>query len=123
MPVSVQKPTKPSCGKTASRLVFLAILIAIDGTHCSRAGETWFTISKKITYVTRPLDQDGYVDYLAALNEAASEGVTVDNNAAVLLAPAMDLSVLSEPDRVRFFKMLGIARDSSRLKRISGDFA
>ncbi|HEX4071731.1 MAG TPA: hypothetical protein VHX68_11185, partial [Planctomycetaceae bacterium] len=52
--------------------------------------------------------QDGYVDYLAALNEAASEEVTVEINAAVLLAPAMDLAELSEPDRIRFFKMLGI---------------
>ena len=109
MLASVQKLTKPSWGKTASLLAVIAILVAVDGTRCCRAGETWFTISKETTYVTRPLDQDGYVDYLAALNEAASEGVTVENNAAVLLAPAMDLSMLSEPDRVRFFKMLGIA--------------
>ena len=90
MPATVQKPTKPLSGITVSRLAILAILIAADGTRYSRAGETWFTISKETTYITRPLDQDGYVDYLAALNEAASEEVTVEINAAVLLAPAMD---------------------------------
>jgi hypothetical protein len=109
MSASIQKLTKPSWGQTASLLAAIATLVAVDGTRYCRAGETWFTISKETTYVTRPLDKDGYVDYLAALNEAASEGVTVDNNAAVLLAPAMDLSMLSDPDRVRFFKMLGIA--------------
>jgi hypothetical protein len=109
MPASVQKLTKPSWGKTALLSAVLAILIALEGTRCSGAGKTWFTISKETTYVTRPLDQDGYVDYVAALNEAASQGVTVENNAAVLLAPAMDLSGLSESGRVRFFKMLGIA--------------
>ena len=57
MPVRVQKPKRPSCAKTAPFLAAIAILIAIDGTHCIRAGETWFTISKETTFVTRPLDQ------------------------------------------------------------------
>jgi hypothetical protein len=60
----------------------------------TRKPRPWITIGKETTYVTRPAGNDGYIDYLAALNEAASAGVTVDNNAGVLLVRAIDLSPL-----------------------------
>lgn len=44
-----------------------------------------FTIGKKTTYVTGPLDKDGFIDYVAALNERLSKGVTAQTNAAALL--------------------------------------
>src|SRR6516225_9670041 len=50
-----------------------------------------FTISKETTYVTGPLDKDGYIDYAAALNERLGQGVTPENNANVLLWRAMGL--------------------------------
>lgn len=68
----------------------------------------WITVAKDTTYVTEPVAKDGYVDYLAALNAADSEGATVDNNAAIWLVRAMDLSMFKEADRKRFFAMLGI---------------
>ena len=43
------------------------------------------------TYFDGPLREDGTVDYIAALNEKYSEGVTLENNAFVellLLTPA-----------------------------------
>jgi hypothetical protein len=43
------------------------------------------TISRETTFVTGPLRPDGSVDYLAAINERYSKGVTPDNNAAVPL--------------------------------------
>jgi len=46
-------------------------------------------ISPETTFLTGPLDADGNVDYAAALNEMASEGVTPENNAVVLLVQAM----------------------------------
>jgi hypothetical protein len=46
------------------------------------------TISKESTYITKPLRPDGYPDYVAALNEICSRGVTPKNNAAVLLQKA-----------------------------------
>src|SRR6266852_4048167 len=48
-----------------------------------------FTISKETTYVTGPLDKDGYIDYAAALNERLSKGVTPENNANVLIWKAI----------------------------------
>jgi hypothetical protein len=35
-----------------------------------------FTIGKETTYVTGPVDKDGYIDYAAALNERLGKGVT-----------------------------------------------
>ena len=46
------------------------------------------------TRVTGPLREDGTIDYVAAINEQYSEGVTKDNNAAVLLLQAIDPSDL-----------------------------
>src|ERR1043165_4036356 len=47
-----------------------------------------FTISRDTTYVTAPIDKDGYIDYEAVLNEKLRQGVTPDNNAVVLLFKA-----------------------------------
>jgi hypothetical protein len=44
-----------------------------------------FTIGRDTTYVSGPLDKDGYIDYETALNERLREGVTPENNANVLL--------------------------------------
>src|SRR5437867_12997122 len=67
-----------------------------------------FTISKETTYVTGPLDKDGYIDYAAALNERLSRGVTPENNANVLLWQALG----PQPDRRKmsreFFELMGM---------------
>jgi hypothetical protein len=47
-----------------------------------------FTIGRDTTYVSGPLDKDGYIDYETALNERLREGVTPENNANVLLFKA-----------------------------------
>jgi hypothetical protein len=46
-------------------------------------------IAKDTTYLTGPLNPDGTVNYVAALNEMLSAGVTVENNAAPLLLQAV----------------------------------
>ena len=67
-----------------------------------------FTIGRETTYITGPLDKDGYVDYVTALNERLREGVTPQNNANVLLWKAFG----PHPDRVTmppgYFKWLQI---------------
>lgn len=42
-----------------------------------------FTLSKETTLVTGPVRPDGTIDYVAALNERASKGVTPENNGAI----------------------------------------
>ncbi len=66
------------------------------------------TISKETTYITGPLRENGYPDYVAALNELCSKGVTPENNAVVLLCQAMNPDEIGQSIRERFFKMLGI---------------
>lgn len=50
-----------------------------------------YTISKETTYFTGPLKEDGTIDFIAAINERFAEGVTPENNAALIIVPAMDL--------------------------------
>jgi hypothetical protein len=67
-----------------------------------------FTIGKETTYVTGPLDKDGYIDYSAALNERLSQGVTPENNANVLLWKAIGPHPRGVTMLPEFFKMLGM---------------
>ena len=69
---------------------------------------TKITISKETTFITGPLDAEGYVDYFAALNAVASKGVTPENNAAVLLYQAFGPGAIPEATRAELAKLLGI---------------
>ena len=57
------------------------------------------TVSKETTYFTEPLREDGYPDYVAALNRRMSEGVTPENNAVALWWQAMGPSEIDVEDR------------------------
>jgi peroxiredoxin len=58
----------------------------VDQPHSSKGK---FTIGKETTFVTGPVDKDGYIDYVAALNERLRQGVTPENNANVLIWKAL----------------------------------
>ncbi len=60
------------------------------------------------TLITEPLDDDGYVDFVAAINHEWSDGVTPENNAAVLIWTALGAEPLPETHREDFFRLLGI---------------
>jgi hypothetical protein len=66
------------------------------------------TISKETTYITEPLRKDGYPDYVAALNQRLSKGVTPENNAAVPFWKAMGPGKIKKEHRAKFFEMLGV---------------
>jgi hypothetical protein len=66
-------------------------------------------VSRETTFITGPLREDGTVDYVAALNQRCSQGVTPENNAVVLLLQAVGPAEIDSKVRERFFKMLGIA--------------
>src|SRR5262245_44162564 len=48
-----------------------------------------FTIGKETTFVTGPVDKDGYIDYAVALNKHWRRGVTAASNANVLIWQAL----------------------------------
>lgn len=67
-----------------------------------------FAVSRETTVLTQPLTPDGLVDYVAAVNQLESEGVTPENNAVVALITALGPSSIPEPCRREFFAALGI---------------
>lgn len=102
--------------RTSCLLLPLAILAGLafapDEPQTSAAAakpSVAVTISKETTRITEPLREDGYPDYLAALNQIASKGVTPENNAPVPFWQAMGPRPLNPEVRERFVAMLGIA--------------
>jgi hypothetical protein len=67
-----------------------------------------FPLGKDTTYVTGPLDKDGYVDYEAALNDRLGKGITPENNANVLIWKALGPTPEGAHVPAEFFKRLGI---------------
>jgi len=81
-------------------------------------------ISKETTYLTEPLDKFGYVDYFEAIRGEQKEGVTVENNAAVLLWQAYGRRDLPPDEVGPHFEELGIPvppEDGDYLPTIHGD--
>ena len=68
------------------------------------------TVSKETTFIEEPLDEEGKVDYVAALNAISSDGVTPENNAVVLFWQAFGPGRPSEQIPDRFFAMIGMER-------------
>src|SRR5207249_1109491 len=83
-----------------------------DGKESKRKPR--FTIGKATTYITGPVDEDGYIDYAAALNKRLSKGIKPADNANVLLWKAFG----PHPEGVKmppeFFKRLGIETPPER---------
>ncbi|MDZ4818880.1 MAG: hypothetical protein SGJ20_07905 [Planctomycetota bacterium] len=72
------------------------------------------TISKETTLITEPLLPNGYPDYVGALNKTASEGVTTQNNGAIVLLEMLGWKAIQaenkELDQDEFCRQLGIAK-------------
>jgi len=85
-------------------LLWIVLLLWPEGPHQGPR----FTISKETTYLTEPLRPDGFVDYVAALNQRASQGVTPENNAVVLFWQAVGPKEIPPQYREEYFKLLGI---------------
>ncbi len=72
------------------------------------AAQTRITIARDTTYITQPLRADGYVDYMAALNERSRQGVTPESNAVVATWNIAGSAKIPPGIRERYFKMLGV---------------
>jgi hypothetical protein len=67
-------------------------------------------LGKETTYITEPLDKDGYLDYESALNDRLGKGITPEKNASVLLWKALGPKPWGDESEVpdELFKRLGI---------------
>jgi hypothetical protein len=68
----------------ATVLGILALAAGVIG-YMMWPGSSTFTVGSQTTYVTGPLDKHGYVDYVTALNEQLSKGITPKDNANILI--------------------------------------
>jgi RNA polymerase sigma factor (sigma-70 family) len=73
-----------------------------------------FTIGKATTYVTGPLDPDGYVDYETALNERLGKDISPENNANVLLWQAWGPQPTGTAMPPEFFRWLKVPAPAER---------
>jgi len=80
-------------------VVGIVLLLVVVGVILHWPGRVPIEISRETTYITGPLNPDGTVDYVAYLDQLTSQGVTKDNNAAVLLLQAIGPDAL--PDETR----------------------
>lgn len=67
-----------------------------------------FTLGKDTTYITEPLDKDGYVDYETALNERLRGTITPETNAVVLLMQAIGPKPEGKELHADWWKWLGV---------------
>ncbi len=87
----------------AAPLLLSLLLPAADGPAPK------LPLGKETTYVTGPLDKDGYIDYEAALNDRLGKGITPERNANVLLWKALGPTPEGGNGMpAEFFKRLGI---------------
>jgi hypothetical protein len=71
-------------------------------------------IGKETTYVTGPLDKEGYVDYEAALNDRLGKGITPEKNANVLIWKALGPKPEGLAMPPEYFRLLGIEEPPER---------
>jgi hypothetical protein len=84
-------------------LILLA-LVAADDKPAPK-----FPVGKETTFVTGPLDRNGYIDYEAALNDRLGKGITPEKNANVLLWKALGPTPEGGNGMpAEYFKRLGI---------------
>ena len=103
-----------------TRVVAILALLAGAFAYAMLPGSSTFTVSTETTYVTGPLDKYGYVDYVTALNERLSKGITPENNANVLiwqaLGPRPEDDTTMPPE---YFQWLGIKSPPERASILS----
>jgi PII-like signaling protein len=90
-------------------IVAVGLTISVAQEPAATPASRLITIGKTTTHIDGPLDEAGYVDYLAALNKMFSKGVTPKNNAAVPIFQAFGRSELSPEILDEFFQQLGIS--------------
>ena len=66
------------------------------------------TVGIATTRILGPLRPDGYVDYVEALRRHSRRGVTVENNAAMLIWQALGPSHIDAKYRQAYFEQLGV---------------
>ncbi len=103
MPPTAQKPRR----RRRWLLITLLLLIAAVVAYIAFPKKDTFTVSPETTYVTGPIDADGRVDYVAALNTRLRGDITPEQNANVLIRQAIGPRPEGRPMSDEYFQWLG----------------
>ena len=81
----------PSTRKLNIRWIILGLVLLLVGLFIFQlfGPNRRIIVSKETTFITEPLGEDGLPDYTAYIVKQSSEGVTPENNAAVLTWQAL----------------------------------
>jgi hypothetical protein len=91
-----------------SRLLKLLICLPVALIIAAWPGSSTFTVGTESTYITEPLDKDGYPDYVTALNQRLRKDITPQNNANVLIWQAIGPRPEGAALPDEYFQWLGI---------------
>ncbi|MBX3400600.1 MAG: hypothetical protein KF873_17835 [Gemmataceae bacterium] len=91
-----------------SLLVILIGSVALISAPPEPKPKPKFTLGKDTTYITEPLDKDGYIDYETALNERLRGTITPETNAVVLLMQAIGPKPEGKELHADWWKWLGV---------------
>lgn len=104
---------KFGCGKIL--LILFGVMVALSLVWIAAnlgsspvAGKQLFEPSVEANAITSPLDENGDVDYLAALNDLASKGIDPEDNAVVKFVQAIGPTPEGVTVSPEFFERLGI---------------
>ncbi|MCD4823439.1 MAG: hypothetical protein K8S55_02440 [Phycisphaerae bacterium] len=89
-------------------LVILLLLLGGLAYLHFPTGPVKIIISKETTVVDKPVNPDGTINYIEAINEQFAKGVTPENNAAPLLLKAFGVSILPDETREEILHRLGL---------------
>jgi hypothetical protein len=96
--------------------VFLLSLLAAEAKPVPKV-----PLGKETTYVTGPLDKNGFVDYETALNDRLAKGIAPEKNANVLIWQALGPTPEGGAGMpAEYFKRLGIAEPPKKGDYIVG---
>ena len=93
---------------SASVLISTVLLLSVMA-KADDSPSTKIILSHETTRISEPLNDDGTVSYLAALNEQYSKGVTAENNAAILLLQAAGPKILAPVIKDKVLSILGLS--------------
>ena len=90
-------------------LVLVSLLVFLYWAFLANSPALKVRAAKETTYITEPVDADGYLDYQAALNDRLSKGITLEENANVLVWKALGPTPEGGTGMsAEYFKWLGI---------------
>ena len=102
-------------GVAAMLLVAAGVVLAQDAKEPPPSP---FVVGKETTVISGPLHEDGTPDYVTAINERQSKGVTSENNAFVAWLEVAGTDNISEKIREQMLKMCGAKEGPSQWTKL-----